>query len=62
LVQELLEQGAPEFVERLRAFSDPDVFWPFARRCYSNLKMARPDVGDRLLARLDALERNDPKP
>jgi hypothetical protein len=36
IVQELLENGDPEFVDRLRSFSAPDILGPFAGRWYSN--------------------------
>jgi hypothetical protein len=36
LVQELLDRGDPEFVDRLREFSDADILRPFAERWYSN--------------------------
>jgi hypothetical protein len=36
LVQELLDRGDPEFIDRLRAFSDADILRPFAERWYSN--------------------------
>jgi hypothetical protein len=35
IVQELLENGDPEFVDRLRSFAAPDVLGPFAGRWYS---------------------------
>jgi hypothetical protein len=36
IVQELLENGDPEFVDRLRNFSAPGILGPFAGRWYSN--------------------------